>query len=301
MLIIIEGSDGVGKTTVADLVARRIEAAFSREVVERHSGLPEPDEDLLRTYLDTIGDYAANDEDRAVVIDRLHWGEAVYGPLYRADDDQDGYGTLGKAGWRYIELYVASRGGVTFLIDAPDETAIRRAEERGEEFTDLDDIHGILAAYRLRYRDSTTGVRLTNEDGRDPNEIAAMIIDNATSRRYAAQALGAWPSYIGIIRPLTLVLMPPDQRRRLQLLEGLADNEWPHVGIASSDMPAEQLTELIETLGRPEVKILTTANAGQEYAHSGGAGAVVSLERRTRFSDIDELIESVRVYINSVP
>lgn len=293
MLIVIEGADGAGKTTIAEAIGKKIEKSFGLKVEQKHSGPPADGEDLVSTYLSTIGDYSP-DGDKAMIIDRLHWGETIYGPLYRPEADIEGYGSLGPAGFRYVELYVVSRGGVVVHVDVKEATARRRAEERGEDFTNLDDLEQILTKYRVRYLESNGGIRVVNEEDEPLAQIAGTIISNAMSRKHAYKDLTAWPSYVGTCRPLAVVLMPPDQKLRLKLLGKLTENEWPHVGIASSDMPGDQVTELLDRLGNPALKILTTARPGGPAYASHGTGAVVSLEHRTRFDDLDELVRSVQ-------
>lgn len=72
MIIVIEGSDGTGKTTLA----REFEKIGFRYV---HNGKPQPEEDLFMTYLKQLHEARGSN----VVFDRLHIGELVYGPVMR--------------------------------------------------------------------------------------------------------------------------------------------------------------------------------------------------------------------------
>lgn len=77
-VIILEGPDGTGKTTLA----KQIAANFGYEYV--HNGEPKS-EDMLKEYATQLYD-AINDEDEDYVFDRLHIGERIYGPLLRQRD-----------------------------------------------------------------------------------------------------------------------------------------------------------------------------------------------------------------------
>lgn len=80
-IIILEGADGTGKTTLARLLETQYGFRY------HHEGPPPKGVDLLRYYAHIF--YTACKETQPVVFDRLHVGEAVYGPLLRGSS----YGT----------------------------------------------------------------------------------------------------------------------------------------------------------------------------------------------------------------
>jgi hypothetical protein len=299
MLIVLEGIDGSGKTTAVNGTAQRL-ARSGYNVLTAASGPPAGD-DLVDEYLQRLSPVDSPRKDgeppTALVVDRLHWGEAVYGPKYRPDDDVEGYGCFGKAGFRYLELFIASRGGVTAYIDTKPDVARARinARDEGEDFIDLADLESLHARYDEVYRESNTGIRIFGNY--DPATIVDAVVSNALARNEASDHLSQWPSYIGTIRPSVLVAMPADRKQRLSLISKLTDIEWPHVGIVNSAMPSEHLVELADALGNPSIRVLTSAAGGPAHEHA--TGAVVPIDRRTRFDSLDALLEGVRIALHA--
>ena len=84
-VIILEGPDGGGKTTLATWLKR--EHGFSYV----HAGPPTEPADMLAEYGAQL--WKALHGRKNVVFDRLHLGELVYGPVLR---DCDGLGYYGR-------------------------------------------------------------------------------------------------------------------------------------------------------------------------------------------------------------
>ena len=112
MIYIFEGCDGVGKTTAAKrLQAKAEEMGFTTKML--HRGPPQGD--VLTEYtsdLDTGEDI--------IICDRWHWGEMVYGPIYRGKSE------LTSGGLMYIDMELARRGAVVILLDGDDDVVERR-------------------------------------------------------------------------------------------------------------------------------------------------------------------------------
>jgi len=129
MIIVIEGCDGTGKTTLA----REFEKRGFRYV---HNGKPTPNEDLFETYTRQLLDH----EKQNVVIDRLHVGEVVYGRIMR------GTSRISTAQLRLLNRLLFGLGGVIILCNPPFAYALgawqsRQAREYvGNEF-DLESIY----------------------------------------------------------------------------------------------------------------------------------------------------------------
>lgn len=87
MIIILEGPDGSGKTTLA----KQLQARYSLKY--HHEGPPPTDIKALDHY----GAVLDNLRQENVVIDRFALGERVYGPILRGSD------TLGADGWHVFQ------------------------------------------------------------------------------------------------------------------------------------------------------------------------------------------------------
>ena len=86
MIIVLEGPDGVGKTTLADA----IESLHSGTTRRINEGPPPSDvppylyyscmlDDTVTSFRDTV--------DHLVIIDRFHVGELIYAPMFRGTRD----------------------------------------------------------------------------------------------------------------------------------------------------------------------------------------------------------------------
>jgi hypothetical protein len=119
-VIILEGPDGAGKTTLADMLVSYY--GFARW----HTNKPKPEEYVFKTYTDLL--VKALDHDQPVVFDRLHLGETIYGPVMRGID------LLGPLGMRLINRIITARD-VKFIVCLPDKGRFRRTfDSRGDDY-----------------------------------------------------------------------------------------------------------------------------------------------------------------------
>lgn len=182
MLIVLEGCDGAGKTTLA----QRLADLAKREGVGYRcvaAGPPDPDVNLLLDYGSRVFGYDPLEErSDIVVLDRLHLGELVYGPVYR------GGSRLTDTGVRIIESMLDARGALKLHLTAPDDVLERRAfDDRGEDFVTRTDIPRIAAAYR----DLVGTLRrwVTCDTGNDPIRVERLV---SIARLQATAAFNYW-------------------------------------------------------------------------------------------------------------
>lgn len=279
MFIVIEGTDASGKTSLIEAVEREVEERF-HGVPTRvfHKGRPE---ELTRRWV--LYDYVNSIETvnwfRGIGIsDRWHWGEITYAPKYRPDTNKDGYGLLGKAGWRWVELYLMSRGVAQFWLYQPLEVIQKRINSRGDEFVKAEDLEDILKQYEQAY--SVSNIINKIEPPADSldmiNEIAKYIVDTAEQVELMAAKLEIFPYYIGSPNPKVLLVgdtrsilknrgeetklpfMPVDGNSADYLLSALPEELWRHVGIININDPdvRDSFTALWQQLGFPRIVVL---------------------------------------------
>lgn len=259
MIILLEGVDGGGKSSLSEkLRAALEERGLVTEII--HRGVPE--RDVLDEYQHDIEDYRPG-TGRAIIGDRWHFGDIVYGDLYR------GFSYLGGtegAGFRFVELFLQSRGAITCLVDSDEFTVKGRLLVRGEDYLQLEHVDHVLREYRKVYRASATGGLQGEVTGN--NLDPANIIRHALFRSDLTADLAAFPSYVGARNPR--VLLVGEKRGKAEtpslcafrptakgnsasyLLEALPGSLWRDTGLVNA-YEEENLPELLDVLAGPPV------------------------------------------------
>jgi gluconate kinase len=279
MFIVIEGTDASGKTTLIEAVKNELHARFTESpVIMFHKGKPEEKTRrwVLRDYVTSVE--RQNWFRQVALSDRWHWGEVTYAPKYRPDTNNDGYGLLGKAGWRWTELFLQSRGVAQFWLYQPLEVIQARLAARGDEFVKVEDLKEILAQYHVAAEQSIDLNTITPspESLDSVSQLASAIVDTAIETEKRAQSLEIFPHYIGGPRPkilligdernivkkygeeTTLPFMPVDGNSAEYLLTALPDDLWHQVGIININDGDNKYSfnALWNQLGFPKIVVL---------------------------------------------
>jgi hypothetical protein len=158
MLILIEGADGVGKSTLAGTIVGITGAAIE------HRGPPTA-RTLFLEYTELINAYDPQTDD--LVCDRWHWGEMIYGPLFRGGTD------MTPDDLREIETVLLRKGAVMVHLTGVTAAVRARLEERGETRLPLDELGFVLRAYHAMSRVSRLPTLLYTDPG--PVEVHDVI------------------------------------------------------------------------------------------------------------------------------
>jgi hypothetical protein len=278
MFIAIEGSDGAGKSSLIEAIKTELlRQQPDLQITSHHKSKPpiETRECLLEEYvtsLENIDLYTSTH-----VADRWHWGERTYAPIKRPHTNTDGYGLLGKSGWRWVELFMQSRGMAQFLLFQKLDVIRERVAKRGDDYIDLSELEAIYNAYV-----KTSEVAILAETimpGKTGFEslfyFARHIIDVAKAAAERAEFLRAYPNYIGPIRPQVLIVgndrsehdlfasethlpfVPTSGSDGEFILESLPEDLWKHAGMVTTNhMTPDELSNLHKYLGRPMIAAL---------------------------------------------
>ena len=278
MFIVIEGTDASGKTSLIEAVANEINLrGTSKPLMQFHKGRPfqETRRWVLKDYVNSV-EHIDFSQDCNGLSDRWHWGEITYAPKYRPHTNNDGFGLLGKAGWRWVELFLMSRGVASFWLYQPLDVIQRRLESRGDEFVKVDDLKEILENYSVA---SALSVSLTKQltppadSVEQIPELAKTIVDIAEAMSEIVKPiLTKYPTYIGSPTPKVLLIgdkrniteehgeetklpfMPVDSNSGDFLLSAIPTELWPKCGIVNvADIDIDDLYSLWEDLGSPRV------------------------------------------------
>ena len=194
MLIIIEGCDGVGKTTLAEALADKItELGEPTEVLHYGPPVRHP----LDEYEEDLVGYAPGNG-LSIITDRYHLGELVYAPLYRKGSPLGGYSGVGRA---HVELFLAARGAVVVHVDGNERDVRSRLVERGEDYLDLKDISTVLQDFRKAVATSILPtVRVPMFWG--PADVHRILLYAGSKEQMAYYSWS--PGYVGPLNPKQL-------------------------------------------------------------------------------------------------
>lgn len=238
MLIILEGPDGAGKTTLANRLAELTGAKLLRKgPIER---------DVISEYtLDLQWYRPGQGED--VVCDRWHLGEEVYGPILR------GGSTFDRATYHHVEKTLVTRGALLGVLMPPLKELVRRVEARGDDLVGAEHLPEIVKGYdeALR-RVQLPKIKFTSDYGVD--FMASLLIRSARHLEEMSLRLNPYQTYAGDPHPRWLLLGDTRNRNR---------GEPPHEA-ALTPGPATSGHFLLEALPTPVLHGCGLANASEE-------------------------------------
>jgi len=272
MLVVLEGPDRVGKTTLARLIARRMRD-LGRNSMVVHRGAPQPGDHPLRDYAIPIAVYTPTTSDdhetHSIVCDRLHYGDLTYGPVYRDEIRQT------SAMVAFTDGLIAARGGVKVHVTADAALIEQRVRDEGEDesYLKVKDVLRIVKLYNAvcghdwKRINTTSWGRAEVEAG----EVASILTKQARELETKARSIEvAATEYVGPHRPRALLIVNDDATHRN---DGIATmTPWEHsvaetfiqamidaglslssdVGMVNTD-PTQDLRALHSWLGRPAV------------------------------------------------
>jgi thymidylate kinase len=260
----LEGTDGVGKSTLAEAVRDLLERKFGSATLIHHGP---PEKSVLEEYATDL----EGREGENIVLDRHHMGTLVYAPLYR---DTGPWGELGVAGFRWVEKFLEARGTSFFVVDLPYDVVKRRLETRGEDYLQSHHVEGVLERFREVNGLSilTPGSVFTpSQELRHVPGMAELIVEHALRHASGYDALRAFPSYVGGLHPDVLLVgekrggrppfesaacfMPVKNRSGAYFWEALPDPYWRRVGVVNA-REDDSVLDLWNLLDNPSVVAL---------------------------------------------
>lgn len=188
MLIILEGPDGAGKSTLAKRLVKSIKHADPCSKIDVLHAKP-PQRHPLDEYVRPLTSYRPNTGVH-VICDRWHWGESIY-PMILGRQTQ-----YTSSVHRFTEWFLLSRGAVVIYLTAPDEILRKRLTTRGDDLITEDIIDQIRTAYTLFARSNTQLPTLTRSANMDDAFIDSLCF-YAQTHEMRASRLNAFTTYVG--------------------------------------------------------------------------------------------------------
>lgn len=198
MLIILEGSDCAGKTSLARQLS---DAAFNQGIntILMSAGPPEPGLSALDEYellLRPVREHAI-DPRHLIILDRWHLGELVYGPLLRGES------RLSAAQFEHVERFLDAMGAVRVIVHPLNEDVLRtRFTARGD---DLLSEEQVVTVWRW-YLNAAQTYRWRQVHSPVPHKTVLDLLMWANVDCLRAQRLADFPAYVGSCYPNVLVV-----------------------------------------------------------------------------------------------
>ena len=168
-IIIVEGIDGAGKTTLINKISNLLNVN-NQEYTVVHKTQPK-----LNGYEEYIK--PLKDLKNILVADRWHVSETIYGPIYR------GKSLLDDNMVNYFESLLNVIGAVKIVVAPPADIVFDRMKKRGEDFLqdeDFNKIYNEYLKYALKYdyiiANDDTNIQLLLEQ---KNVLFAKELNNA--------------------------------------------------------------------------------------------------------------------------
>jgi len=130
--VILEGCDGAGKSHLANWLRNTYGYAIIK------TGPPAPTGNLIVTYLDAL--YAAI-HGQPTVLDRLHTGECIYGPILRGVD------RIGIEGMALMEHVIANHSVRLIICSPPWETLVAGWRHKEDLLKDENTLRTVYERY----------------------------------------------------------------------------------------------------------------------------------------------------------
>lgn len=215
MLIILEGVDGAGKTTLAKAIEQNLLKTSAMETTVEVLHKSAPKADAVTEYEYPLSAYRPGDR-RHVICDRWHLGEEVYGPHLRGSSLLDD-----PAAQLHVDMFLQARGAILVYVHETANTLRRRLRKRGDEdVIDLADIEDLQDAYgRAIARSELVQTAIGYVDMRD-SDTAVNVVTVARAVEQSTIALAGFRSYVGPPQPSILLVGEKHNTRYPEAADG---------------------------------------------------------------------------------
>lgn len=174
MLIILEGLDCTGKSTLARAIDDRIKRTYVNDHTF-HVHKSAPTQSWLDEYAKLVTDNYYPGSRRHLILDRFHWGERVWPAFFGRPSILDEYQ------WNFTEDLLVRNGAIVIYCKREPALIQRDMEKRGEvPFT-----YKQIQSLQARYRDVLKLTKLPTyfyEIGH--NENVARLVDHAQAHEF---------------------------------------------------------------------------------------------------------------------
>lgn len=278
MLIIFEGADGAGKSTLVDAVVTQLRRHYPTDrVTALKRGPLSPRVHPLDEYQRPLDGYRPNSSEH-IVCDRWHIGESVYPEVFGRPSKFE------RAIVRHTDAFLAARGALLVYVNPPYALNVSQLAQRGDDLVTTSQ----LSQIRSLFDQHVTQSQLNKYIVTDPRDTfqATRIIATARVSEESANGLRPFTTYVGPTHPLYLILGDVrHQLRRTPLADrrNIVRSVSVQAGPAFGPYPSTSGLYLLRHL------------PGSLWHASGGVGFANACDA----DDVAELIRTLSAYGNN--
>ena len=235
MIVILEGADGGGKTTLSETLRQRLQKDKMTHVVKHGPYKGMNTEDLCRTYF--RGMTAALTYDDHVIMDRSWLSEPIYGNAYRNGDNR-----IDMPRRRMLERAALARGVVVIHCQPDFEVCMKAFKDRiADEYLDnIKQLEQVYEGYSTLPMDTSLPV-ITYDYTKD--DIEELFIKLATKTMTNKSSGGG-----AFVEGNTLMLCDKGPRTNVKSTAAVV----PFINFLDNDGPSRMLAETLERENVPE-------------------------------------------------
>lgn len=144
MIIILEGPDGAGKSTLAKEISDKYFADHGKVLEVVHMSYPKNEEEEKEMYNTYVKLFM---EKTDFILDRAWFSEMVYGPIVRT------HSVLSGVNYQMLNLLAAEKNAVIFYCHGDKDEFWKRCQIRGESYvTSYEKFNHIYQLYEAMFR-----------------------------------------------------------------------------------------------------------------------------------------------------
>lgn len=238
MIVILEGADGGGKTTLAETLRQRLQKEKMTHVVKHGPYKGMNTEDLCRTYFRGITQALTYDDH--VIMDRSWLSEPIYGNVYR-----NGENRIDMPRRRMLERAALARGVVVIHCQPDFEVCMQTFKSRiADEYLDnIKQLEQVYEGYSTLPMDTSLPV-ITYDYTKD--DIEELFIKLATKSITNKSSGGG-----AFAEGNTLMLCDKGPRTNVRSTAAVV----PFINFLDNDGPSRMLAETLERENVPETSL----------------------------------------------
>jgi thymidylate kinase len=238
MIIILEGPDGGGKTTLAETLRAQLQSNRMTHVIKHGPYKGVGSEDLCKMYFRSMSQALTYDDN--VIMDRSWLSEPIYGRVYR-----DGTSRIDMPRRRMLERVALARGAVVIHCQPDFELCAEtfKARQPIEYLDNLEQLRDVYDEYEQLAQQTSLPVIHYDYNSGTLSDLLHQLNDKSTINRYSGG---------GCFREGN-ILMLCDKGPRANVRPTAA--VVPFINFQDNDGPSRMLAETLEREGIAESNI----------------------------------------------